>query len=30
VKRWFRDLTDKAIRHGAFHNVVELAATIEN
>lgn len=29
VERWFRDLTDKAIRRGVFHNVPELVATIE-
>ncbi len=30
VERWFRDLTDKAIRRGVFHNVPELVSTIEN
>jgi transposase len=29
VERWFRDLTDKAIRRGVFHSVPDLIATIE-
>ena len=29
VERWFRDLTDKAIRRGAFASVDELIAAIE-
>ena len=29
VERWFRDLTDKVIRRGAFRSVPELVATIE-
>ncbi len=29
VERWFRDLTDKAIRRGIFHNVDELITSIE-
>ena len=30
VERWFRDLTDKAIRRGVFHSVEELISDIEN
>jgi transposase len=30
VERWFRDLTDKAIRRGVFHSVDELITDIEN
>lgn len=29
VERWFRELTDKAIRRGVFHSVDDLVATIE-
>jgi len=29
VERWFRELTDKAIRRGVFHSVPELIDTIE-
>jgi DDE superfamily endonuclease len=29
VERWFRELTDKAIRRGVFHSVPDLIATIE-
>jgi transposase len=29
VERWFRDLTDKAIRRGVFRSVPELIAAIE-
>jgi hypothetical protein len=29
VERWFRELTDKAIRRGVFHNVPELIAAID-
>jgi transposase len=29
VQRWFRELTDKAIRRGVFHSVPDLIATIE-
>src|ERR1700716_114968 len=29
VERWFRDLTDKAIRRGSFGSVAELIAAIE-
>ncbi|EQD69409.1 ISRSO5-transposase protein, partial [mine drainage metagenome] len=29
VERWFRDLDDKAIRHGVFHSVPNLIAAIE-
>src|SRR6185312_12798055 len=29
VERWFRDLTDKAIRRGVFHSVNDLIAAIE-
>ena len=29
VERWFRELTDKAIRRGAFHSVPDFIATIE-
>jgi hypothetical protein len=30
VERFFRDITDKAIRRGVFHNVPDLITTIEN
>ncbi|HEY8294730.1 MAG TPA: IS630 family transposase [Micrococcaceae bacterium] len=30
VERWFRELTDKALRRGAFHSVPDLIAAIEN
>ena len=30
VERWFRDLTDKAIRRGVFHSVDALITDIEN
>ena len=30
VERWFRDLTDKAIRRGVFHNVNDLITAIED
>ncbi len=30
VERWFRDLTDKAIRRGVFQSVPDLIAAIEN
>jgi DNA-binding CsgD family transcriptional regulator len=30
VERWFRDLTDKAIRRGIFHSVNDLIAAIED
>jgi transposase len=29
VERWFRDLTDRAIRRGVFHSVNDLVAAIE-
>ena len=29
VERWFRELTDKALRRGVFHSVPELVAAIE-
>jgi hypothetical protein len=29
VERWFRELTDKAIRRGVFHSVPDLVAAIE-
>ena len=29
AKRWFRELTDKAIRRGVFHSVPDVIATIE-
>lgn len=29
VERWFRDLTDKRLRRGTFHNVPQLIAAIE-
>ena len=29
VERWFRNLTDKAIRRGVFHSVPDLIAAIE-
>jgi transposase len=28
VERWFRELTDKALRRGAFHSVPDLIASI--
>jgi transposase len=30
VERWFRELTDKALRRGAFHSVPDLIAKIED
>ena len=30
VERWFRELTDKALRRGVFHSVPDLIAKIEN
>lgn len=30
VDRWFRELTDKALRRGAFHSVPDLIAAIED
>jgi transposase len=30
VERWFREITDKAIRRGVFHSVDELTAAIED
>jgi len=30
VERWFRDLTDKAVRRGAFHSVTELQDAIHS
>ena len=30
VERWFRELTDKAIRRGVFHSVPDLIASIEH
>jgi transposase len=30
VERWFRELTDKALRRGVFHSVPDLIATIED
>jgi transposase len=30
VERWFREITDKAIRRGVFHSVNELITAIEN
>ena len=30
VERWFRDLTDKAIRRGVFYSVDDLISDIEN
>jgi len=30
VERWFRELTDKALRRGVFHSVPALIATIED
>jgi transposase len=30
VERWFRELTEKAIRRGVFHSVPELTTAIEN
>ena len=30
VERWFRELTDKAIRRGVFHSVADLIAAIED
>ena len=29
VERWFRDLTDKALRRGVFHSVPDLIVAIE-
>jgi hypothetical protein len=29
VERWFRELTDKALRRGVFHSVPALVAAIE-
>ena len=29
VERWFRDLTDKAVRRGVFKSVPDLTAAIE-
>ena len=29
VERWFRELTDKALRRGAFHSVPDLVASIQ-
>lgn len=29
LKRWFRELTDKALRRGAFHSVHDLIASIQ-
>jgi hypothetical protein len=29
VERWFRDITDKAVRRGVFHSVPDLVAAIE-
>jgi len=30
VERWFRELTDKALRRGVFHSVPDLITTIED
>ncbi len=30
VERWFRELTDKALRRGVFHSVPDLIAKIED
>lgn len=30
MERWFRDLTDKAIRRGVFYSVNELITAIED
>ena len=30
VERWFRELTDKALRRGAFHSVPDLIASIQD
>ena len=30
VERWFRDLTDRALRRGVFHSVSDLIEKIEN
>ena len=30
VERWFKELTDKAIRRGVFHSVPDLIAAIED
>jgi hypothetical protein len=30
VERWFRELTDKALRRGSFNSVPELIAAIED
>jgi len=29
VERWFRELTDKALRRGVFHSVPDLVASIQ-
>ena len=29
VERWFREITDKAIRRGVFHSVPDLVAAID-
>ena len=29
IERWFRELTDKALRRGVFHSVPDLIAAIE-
>jgi len=29
IERWFRELTDKALRRGVFHSVPDLIASIE-
>ena len=29
VERWFRELTDKALRRGAFHSAPDLVASIQ-
>jgi len=30
VERWFRELTDKALRRGVFHSVPDLVASIQD
>jgi hypothetical protein len=30
VERWFREITDKALRRGVFHSVPDLIAKIED
>jgi transposase len=30
VERWFREVTDKALRRGAFHSVPDLIASIQD